>query len=311
MRKAAKKESLYLSRAALLVLLLLGSGLLSPFTAKSAEVVYACNGSNNTIVRFAPGGVNTVFASYGLNDPEALAFDRSGDLYAANLGDGTIERFTPQGVGSRFATFLNSPDALAFDAVGNLYVASYFDSTIWRYSPTGTRSLFARIGLDNPTALAFDRSGNLLVANYAGNEGFGYLERFTPSGVGSLFNGTALAHPVALAFDGAGNLYEGSANNTVVRFASNGVPSLFADYTTLHGLRALAADSQDNLYAACYYNSSIERYNPQGSASLLNSLGLDGPTALAIQTIPEPAAGLLICVGLGTIAVVRRTHRFE
>lgn len=68
----------------------------------------------NTIEKFTPGGVGSVFASSGLSSPTGLAFDSAENLYAAN-GDSTVEKFTPEGVGSLFASSgLSSPEYLAF-----------------------------------------------------------------------------------------------------------------------------------------------------------------------------------------------------
>ena len=73
------------------------------------------NGGNNTIEKFTPGGVGSVFASTGLNGPNGLAFDSAGNLYAAISAISTIEKFTPGGVGSLFAsTGLDAPQYLAF-----------------------------------------------------------------------------------------------------------------------------------------------------------------------------------------------------
>ena len=49
----------------------------------------------NTIEKFTPGGVGSVFATTGLNGPIGLAFDSAGNLYAANASNNTIEKFTP------------------------------------------------------------------------------------------------------------------------------------------------------------------------------------------------------------------------
>ena len=76
--------------------------------------LYVANNGNNTIEKFTPGGVGSVFASTGLSGPGGLAFDRSGNLYAVNFNSNTIEEFTPGGVGSVFAsTGLSSPVFIA------------------------------------------------------------------------------------------------------------------------------------------------------------------------------------------------------
>ena len=41
--------------------------------------------AGNTIEKFTPGGVGSVFASTGLNSPDGLAFDAAGNLYVGQL----------------------------------------------------------------------------------------------------------------------------------------------------------------------------------------------------------------------------------
>ena len=88
----------------------MGSVFASPGVISLAGLAFDAAGnlyaglSNNTIERFTPGGVGSVFAS-GLNEPYGLAFDTAGNLYVANfVSSDTIEQFTPGGVGSVFAT---------------------------------------------------------------------------------------------------------------------------------------------------------------------------------------------------------------
>ena len=151
--------------------------------------------SGNTIEKFTPGGVGSVFASTGVNGPVGLAFDAAGNLYVANNIGNTIEKFTPGGVGSVFASMgVNHPYGLAFDLAGNLYVANNpgtgplpgDDNTIEKFTPGGVGSVFANFGPginDGPTGLVFDSVGNL----YVNINDHSLIEKFTPDGVGSDF----------------------------------------------------------------------------------------------------------------------------
>ena len=80
--------------------------------------------------KFAPGSTTPSATLTGLNDPDALAFDASGNLYVANTGGNTVSEFAP-GSTTPTATLtgLNDPYALAFDASGNLYVANWSMAT--------------------------------------------------------------------------------------------------------------------------------------------------------------------------------------
>jgi secreted PhoX family phosphatase len=192
-------------------------------------------GTINEILKYTPGGAESVFANNGLDDPAGLAFDKAGNLYVANAANNTIEEFTPGGGGNVFAsTGLSAPTGLAFDSAGNLYVANSGNNTIEKFTSSGVGSLFASNPsgslsvLDGPQGLAFDSAGNLYVANYFSDT----VERFTTGGIASTFAGSGLNFPVGLAFDSAGNLYV--ANNSplgdnIEKFSSTtGVGSVFA-----------------------------------------------------------------------------------
>lgn len=97
---------------------------------------------------YAPGTTSVLRAiSQGLNNPDSLAFDRSGNLYVANRGGNsgsggdTVTVYAP-GSTSVLRTIsqgLNGPVALAFDRTGNLYVANYSNVTV--YAPGSTSVL--------------------------------------------------------------------------------------------------------------------------------------------------------------------------
>src|SRR5205085_383308 len=74
--------------------------------------LYAANGGNNTIEKFAPNGTGSLFANTG-NDPTGLAFDSGGNLFVVDQLSNMIEKFTPGGAESVFATGLNQPTFIA------------------------------------------------------------------------------------------------------------------------------------------------------------------------------------------------------
>ena len=65
--------------------------------------LYVSDTGSNTILEFDASGHESVFATWGLNQPEGLAFDSSGNLYVASYGNDTIVKFDPSGNGSVFA----------------------------------------------------------------------------------------------------------------------------------------------------------------------------------------------------------------
>ncbi len=95
------------------------AGLLVP--AAPGAQLYVANLGNNTIEKFTPGGVGSVFATTTLPDPYGLAFDSAGNLYVSNYGNNTIQQFsstgTDLGVFADSSDGLNGPVGLAFGAV--------------------------------------------------------------------------------------------------------------------------------------------------------------------------------------------------
>ena len=53
------------------------------------------NYGDDTVSEFAPGSTTPTATLTGLNDPDALAFDSSGNLYVANYGNTTVSEFAP------------------------------------------------------------------------------------------------------------------------------------------------------------------------------------------------------------------------
>src|ERR1041385_8807551 len=145
-----------LASAAALALMLIPTG-----TYSAPGDLYVAECGSGTIFKFAPDGTKTTFAS-GINEPMALAFDRTGSLFVASSGSpSSILKFTPDGTQSIFAT--NDSSAilgLAFDGAGNLFASTGF---ILKFAPDGTGTTFAP-SVQTAWPLAFDRLGNL----YAG-----------------------------------------------------------------------------------------------------------------------------------------------
>lgn len=74
----------------------------------------------------------------------------------------------------------------------------------------------------------------------------------------------------------------------------------------MFGPTSLAFDTEGNLYVTDTWNGRILEYSPDGTESTFAS-GLNLPTFLAFQPIPEPLAVTLLLVGSSTLFLLRRT----
>jgi hypothetical protein len=168
------------------------SGLASPHALvfDTAGNLYVANNFGNTIAKFTPGGVGTVFADAndGLAGPLDLTWDTAGNLYVSNAyggprRTGSVLKFTLDGVGSVFTDSgsLQTPFGLAFDSAGNLYVSNFSSSTIEKFSHDGIDlgAFAGSPGVNHPHGMLFDNAGNLYVAN----NGTDTIEKFSSTGV--------------------------------------------------------------------------------------------------------------------------------
>lgn len=192
----------------------------------AAGNVYVADSPNSPadkVVRIAPDGSQTTFASLAGLSPMGLKFDTAGNLFVSTQRSGSwgIRKITPDGTVSVFAgsSLLNRPFGIAFGASGDLFVASYGNKTIVRIDPAGTASLFASVPF-NPFDVAFNTAGDLFVA-YGGAQ---RVDRITPAGTQSIFfSGSPLSgDTMGLAIDTSDNVYVGTANRRIVRIAPDG-----------------------------------------------------------------------------------------
>jgi len=76
--------------------------------------LYAANTADGTILKVAPGGSISTFAS-GFDQPLGLVFDSSGNLYVSDPDlVGTISKITPDGTVSLFGSGYGDPRYLAY-----------------------------------------------------------------------------------------------------------------------------------------------------------------------------------------------------
>ena len=199
----------------------------------------------------------------GLNTPEGLAFDASGDLFVADTFNGQVREVdtTPSHIittvvggggacisfatgcgdgGAPASAFLNRPFALFIDAAANLFIADFGTGTVRVVSPSPSSIISTFAGGGNgglggpatsavvslPYTIASDSSGNLF-----------FLDRFSVNryDAGSQTLGAYAGNELDGINIGPGN--------------GDGGPATQANFFSPF---ALALDSSDNLYVGDY-----------------------------------------------------------
>ena len=77
-------------------------------------------------------------------------------MFVAEFVSGSIFKITPEGAQSTFVPGLDGPNAIAFDSSGNLWEAEYFGKRIVRYNSNGTSTEFIGFMDLGPFGLAIE-----------------------------------------------------------------------------------------------------------------------------------------------------------
>ena len=226
----------------------------------------------------------TTLVSSGVNLPEGVAVDASGDVYIADTGNNAVEewvastqQFTPV-----VTSGLYNPTGVAVDSQGNLYIADSLDFAVKRWS-VGLQDFIPLVGvLINPYGVAVDAQGDV----YFTDAGAGMVEEWS---AGNKQVSTLLAaadNPMGVALDGLGNVYFVSAGNDDVaqwnpaaRQLTTEVPS--QDITQPSGV---AVDGQGNIYFSDTGANAIRQWNVANQQLVtVAASGLSSPAGLAVD----------------------------
>lgn len=235
----------------------------------------------------------------GLNQPEAIAFDSSGDLWVGDsLNDRVLEYKTPLSTGEAATLVIGEP---------NLNVAN---------------DEVSRAGMSTPSGLAFDSSGNLWVADgirvleyktpFATHEAASVVigqNTFTNSSI--VVDSTGVYLPYDVAFDSDGNLWvSDSGNNRILEFTtpfSNGevastvigqpnftsmatTPVFSPTATGLNGPRGIVFDSSGNLWVADYGEARVLGYGSSFPGAATSS---SPTTSTSASSPPSGSSGTI------------------
>jgi sugar lactone lactonase YvrE len=228
-------------------------------------------------------GVDGFGTAARFNSPEGVALDTAGNLYVTDPSECTVRKVTALGMvttplgtqgirgsadGIGPVARFNQPIGVAVDSHGCLYITDYSNHTLRKVSPDQTVTTLAGLSLYSPT------------------------NRFPPGGyVDGVGSNARFNLPRGIAVDRTGFVYVAEEGNSTIRKVS---PA--GEVTTLAGLagvrgsadgtgstarfngpRALALDSEGNIYVADGSNHTIRRVTPGGTVSTLaGSAGISG-----------------------------------
>jgi len=252
----------------------------------------------------------TVGISYtggGLDDPVAIAIDKSGNVWVADHGGaGAITELAPNGNalspvgGYLVSSTIGQFNGIAVDPLGNVWLAAAIDGSFIKVSSTGSViTTYSGTGIENPWNLAIDGSGNVWATD-CGNSGCsGPYTVDKVSNAGTILSGANglsgnMKVPLGMAIDASGNAWAASRDNNILAKFSNSGTLLSGAGITGGGLNrpyALAVDHSGNIWVASYGNSSsttnVTEFSNSGTplspSGGYQAAAIDSPDAIAID----------------------------
>jgi sugar lactone lactonase YvrE len=216
-----------------------------------------------------PTPINFIFRS-NISQPNALAFDRAGNLYVANVGVNNVDIFlrsnfsldTP--LSHYIHHGINHPTAMVFDHHENLFVANFGSNSVTAYSAANRFEYYEIIttGIHVPVALATDSRGYIYVANSESST----VTVYAPGSTSPAYTiVTGIARPSALAVNGSNDLYVANhGGNTVTVYAQDATTPKITLSENLYKPQGLALDDWGNLYVSDGSAVSVFTYAHNG-----------------------------------------------
>ncbi len=230
-------------------------------------------------------------------------------------GDGTAG-YNGDGIAGRVAG-LNDPNGVAADDSGNVYIADRLNNRVRKINAAGIITTIAGNGtfgfsgdnvaatateLSNPRGVAVDKHGNVYIADQGNNR----IRKVDPAGIITTIAGTGTAgyngdgigattaelfNPYGVAVDTSGNIFVADVDNQRIRkidvagsiatiagtgssgFSGDGGP---AGAARLSEPIAVAADNFGNIFIADDYNGRIREINASGAINTIAGTGTNG-----------------------------------
>ena len=248
--------------------------------------LFASDVATNSIVAYnATDGTKTTFAT-GLNSPQGLAFDHSGNLYVADAGSGNIYKFGRGGGRTTFASGLLNPIGLAIDGV-DLLVAENSGNVVSSFPLAGGPKRISIPSITGPLGLDFDGL-NRYVANGAS------VFKVAPDGTRTDIDPGDGSRDVTL--DTGGNVFVSTDDGGITKIKTDGTIMPFASgLIDPWGLAfrpkrySRDVEAVGNLLVADTGAGQIYQYTVDGNRTLFGTAG-GSPNFLAFETIFPPKA---------------------
>jgi len=241
--------------------------------------------------------------------PNAIVFDKQGNLYVTDTNNNRIRRIDTSGVVTTVVgdggpvynqdpacspdqdSFLRHPQGVAVDATGDIFIADTGKNRVVKIAPDGTKSTIGG-QFSAPQGVLVDGAGNIFVTD-SGNSALRKVE--ANGAIQTLWTNGALG---SMALDNAGDLYFSagtsverisSANGAISPVAGTGefsfsaAPGFVSGVEEIGEASAVALDAAGSIYVADEGKGVIERVSIHCALAVDGGATLRQPAGLALD----------------------------
>ncbi len=247
-------------------------------TLTIAGLTFIVTQAGSTYVAVSP---QAALLSSGLNGPQGLAIDSSGNVYVANTRNNTIlqwSAFKGQ-VAVVVQNGLNDPAAVALDTQGNLYIADTGNNAIEKFSVSTGQLTTLVANLSGPSGIGLDPQGNV----YFSDTGNGAIKVVNPSTLVVNTLAQNLVNPTGLAVDEDGNIFFAETANNDVKMYSTASQQVSVLAAGLVAPAGVAVDGHGNVYIAGAGDSTIRQWNAGTQSLVTLSIAVANPVGIAVD----------------------------
>jgi streptogramin lyase len=225
----------------------------------------------------------------GLNNPQGVAVDASGDVYIADTGNNQVLMETLSAgtyTQSTVVSGLSSPSAVAVDDSGNVYIADTGNDRVLIETLSEGTYTQTTVGtnLSGPQGVAVDESGNVYISD-TGN-GRVLIETLSAGTYTQTMVNCDVSSPTGVAVDADGDVYVADGEGEVLlETLSDGRYTLSYVAFKLSNPQGIAVDANGDVYIANCCSNQVLVETPSDGSYLQRTVGpaLNQPFGVAVD----------------------------
>lgn len=206
--------------------------------------------------------VETFVQDSGIDRPNGMVFDASGNMYVVNYAANSVSKILPDGTVSEYVNNLNRPVDIDIDSQGNIYILNYSNNFVKVSLVDGSRTEVAT-GLTYQKTIKVLNDGRVLIAKQKS------LYEVALDGTVNLLVSGGLANPQGMVVNSQGVVFIANrSENTISKYVDGKLSTYITGINQPYGM---AVDGQDNLFVTSYTDNSLIKIAVDGTQAIITN----------------------------------------